>query len=222
MLEANKSNLFERIFAVYNRNLFKRRFNSLGVSGLEFLSRKNSQIVYANHSSWWDGLVAFEISRKIKADSFIMMEEKQLRKLFLFRKLGAFSIVRENPRQAVKSLEYATNLLKEKPNRTIWIFPQGEILPNDARPIRFYHGAARIVEKAKNCSAIPLAIRYEFRGEFKPEIYVKIGEPETFDDAENLDAKSLTRNFERRLTETLDELKLDISSREISAYEKIF
>src|SRR5215210_7489129 len=101
MLEANKSLWFEKIFGVYNRNLFKRRFNSLQVSGLNLLKEKEDKtplIIYANHSSWWDGLVAFQISFQCGLDSYIMMEEKHLKKLRLFRKLGAFSIVRENAR----------------------------------------------------------------------------------------------------------------------------
>nr|MBA3694670.1 acyl-phosphate glycerol 3-phosphate acyltransferase [Acidobacteriota bacterium] len=106
MLEAKKSRWFEKVFQIYNRNLLKRRFHSFRVLGLDSFVNVNSSIIYANHSSWWDGLVAFEISKALRVDSFIMMEEKQLRNLFLFRKLGAFSVVRENSRQAVKSLNY--------------------------------------------------------------------------------------------------------------------
>lgn len=222
MLEAKKSRWFEEIFAVYNRNLLKRHFHSLNVSGLDFLhDGKPPFLIYANHSSWWDGLVAFEISRRIRLDSFIMMEEKQLKKLFLFRRLGAFSVVRENPRQAAKSLNYAANLLKENPGRTLWIFPQGEILPNDRRPLKFYNGISRIIEKTGRVSAVPFAIRYEFRGEFKPEIFVRIGAPQTISVDRNFDAKALTEEFEQRLTETLDALKADVLAKAFDDYVKI-
>ncbi len=149
------------------------------------------------------------------------MEEKQLRNLFLFRKLGAFSVVRENPRQAVKSLNYAVNLLKEKPSRTLWIFPQGEILPNDLRPLHFYNGLARIIERVQDCSAVPLTIRYEFLNEYKPEIFVKIGESENFNNID-FNFKKLTRNFESRISKMLDELKDDVISRNFANYKKIF
>jgi 1-acyl-sn-glycerol-3-phosphate acyltransferase len=224
MLEAKKSRWFEEIFAVYNRNLFKRRFRSLSVSGLDFLKNRNPDtpfLIYANHSSWWDGLVAFQISRAARLDSFIMMEEMQLKKLFLFRRLGAFSVVRENPRRAARSLNYAAALLKENSNRTLWIFPQGEILPNDGRPLNFYRGAARVVEKAARVSAVPLAIRYEFLGDFKPEIFVKIGAPQLVSVDKNFSAESLTRQFERRLTETLDALKSDVLTKTFDEHEKI-
>jgi len=221
MLEAKKSAWFEKVFQIYNRNLLKRRFHSFRVLGLDNFVKVNSRIIYANHSSWWDGLVAFEISKALKADCFIMMEEKQLRNLFLFRKLGAFSVVRENPRQAVKSLNYAVNLLKEKPFRTLWIFPQGEILPNDLRPLHFYNGLARIIEKVGDCLVNPLAIRYEFLNEYKPEIFVKIGKSENFNNID-FNSKKLTRNFESRISKTLDELKNDVVSRNFANYKKIF
>lgn len=224
MLEAKKSRWFEEVFAVYNRNLLKRRFYSLDVSGLKFLKNPNRDapfLIYANHSSWWDGLVAFQISRQAESENFIMMEEKQLKKLFLFRRLGAFSVVRENPRAAAKSLSYAANLLKENSNRTLWIFPQGEILPNDERPLNFYRGISRMIEKIGRVAAVPLAIRYEFLGEFKPRIFVKIGAPQLISVDKSFDAKASTKQFEQRLTETLDALKDDVLTAAFDDYEKI-
>lgn len=225
MLSAKKNAWFEKVFAVYNRNLFERRFFSLQVSDLDFFREKNKRtplIIYANHSSWWDGLVAFEISRAANLDAYVMMEEKQLKKLFPFRWLGAFSVIRENPREALKSINYAAGLLKENQNRALWIFPQGKILPNDSRPITFYNGAARIVEQLEVCRTICLAIRYEFRGEFKPEIFVKIGAPEVFKTNENFNSKKLTRHFEAKLTQISDDLKSDVLNNNLAAYSKIF
>ena len=222
MLEANKSKWFEELFAAYNRNLMKRHFHSFQVSNAKVLLKEKPQIVYFNHSGWWDGLVAFELFRSVRADGYFLMEEKHLRKLFLFRRLGAFSIIRESPRQAVESLNYAAGLLAEGANRKVCIFPQGEILPNDVRPLRFFRGLARLVEKVGECSVVPCAIRYEFLGNFKPEIYVSIGEPEQFDKNDNQNSKNLTANFESRTTLLLDNLKRVIISGNPDGYEKIF
>jgi len=225
MLAAKKNAWFEKVFARYNRNLFRRRFHSLQVSGLDFFKEKNKKaplIIYANHSSWWDGLVAFEISRAAELDAFVMMEEKQLKKLFPFRWLGAFSVIRENPREALKSINYAAGLLKENQKRALWIFPQGKILPNDLRPITFYNGISRIVEQLEICYALPIAMRYEFRGEFKPEIFVKIGAPEVFKTDANFESKKLTKQFEAKLTQLLDDLKTDVLNSNFAVYSKIF
>lgn len=225
MLKARKSALFEAIYSVYNRNLLKRRFISMQISGLEFLTARDENLpllIYANHSSWWDGLVAFEISRRLNLDSFVMMEEKQLRKLRFFRRLGAFSVVREKPREAIKSVNYAAAILRQKPNRAVWIFPQGEILPNDIRPLGFYRGLSKIIEKAGKCSVVPLAMRFEFLGEFKPEIFVKIGEAEIFETNQTINSKEVIDSFENKLTETLDNLRVEILTNKTNDYQKIF
>lgn len=224
MFTAKKSFLFESIFAVYNRNLFGRRFHSIRVSGLDEIRNRDMRtplLIYANHSSWWDGLVAFEISRFCALDAFMMMEEKHLKKLFLFRRLGAFSVVRENPRRAVESLRYAAELLNEKPYRTLWIFPQGEILPNDARPIFFYNGLSRIMEKVRRAAIIPVAVRYEFTGEYKPEIFVKIGKIETVEKSGAFDSKKASLENARKLTSLLDQLKAETTARGFDNFERI-
>nr|MBA2737614.1 1-acyl-sn-glycerol-3-phosphate acyltransferase [Pyrinomonadaceae bacterium] len=213
MLKANKSFWFENIFALYNRNLFKRRFNSLQVSGLKFLKDKEEKmplIIYANHSSWWDGLTAFQISRQAGLDSFIMMEEMQLKKLPFFRKLGAFSVVRENNREALKSINYAIQILKQNPKRTLWIFPQGEISPNDARPLRFYNGLARIIKSLEKSSIISLAMRYEFLGEYKPDIFVKIEKVDLSAADLKLKPQEISDILAVKLSDNLDELKTEI------------
>ena len=223
MLEANKSLWFEKIFAVYNRNLIRRRFHSLQISGLNLLQNKDAGvplIIFINHSSWWDGLVAFEIFQRAGLDSYVMMEEKQLKKLYLFRRLGAFSVVRENPRKAVESINYAVSLLKYS-SRALWIFPQGEILPNDLRPLNFYNGLARIIEKVGRVSVLPMAMRFEFVAEFKPEIFVKIGSAERFEKGINFDSRKTTQHSSARLTNLLDELKTDVINKNFSQFEQI-
>ncbi len=225
MLKANKSHWFEKAFAIYNRNLLQRRFQRFSVSGLEFLQNKNPAlplIIYANHSAWWDGLVIFEIQKSFAFEHFIMMEEKHLRRLPLFRRLGAFSVVRENARAAGQSIDYAAGLLRENPNRAVTIFPQGEILPNDRRPLDLFGGLAQMIKKTGFCAALPIALRYEFLGDYKPEIFVKIVEPDVFEITGSFNKKAATESFAARLTVTLDDLKHDITNQKLDGYVSLF
>lgn len=211
MITARKAAWFETIFDLYNRSLLWRRFKRLNIKGLELLSDRDKNIpivLYVNHSSWFDPLIAYRLSRLAKLDAYAMMEENNLRKLTFFRKIGAFSVVRENPREAVKSINYIVDEIKEKPNRAVWIFPQGAIEPNDVRPLELFHGLARIVEKTGRCYAAPVAMRFEFLQDFKPEAFVSIGELELFENIK--DSKKLTAHFTGKLTNLLDELKMNI------------
>lgn len=224
MLEANKNLWFEKLFAVYNRNLLKRRFQSLKVKDFSQIKNRNEKIpliIYANHSSWWDGLIFFEILKSREFDSYVMMEEKQLAKFKFFRKLGAFSVVRENNREALKSADYAVSILKSGNNKTLLVFPQGEILPNDFRPIRFYNGLSYIVENCEKCNLVPCSVRYEFLNNYKPETFVSFGKMKSLNSAGNFNRKEFTKNLEIRMTENLDGLKSDIIENNLSNFQNI-
>lgn len=223
MLKALKSNWFEAAFALYNQNLLRRRFDSFYVSGLENLYHKETfpLIIYANHSSWWDGLAAFQISRTTDLNSFVMMEERHLKRFFLFRRLGAFSIDRENPRKAFQSLEYAARILNENEKAALWMFPQGEILPSDIRPLIFFKGFSKIIELMGKCFVIPLAFNYEFLGKFKPEIFVKIGKADLVKVNKNFEIQTQTKLFAEVLENVLEDLKTDVLTKNLEGYQNI-
>lgn len=66
-----------------------------------------------NHSSWWDGLLAYHAAGKLPGKRhYFMMEEEQLRKYAFFRKLGAYSINPGSPGDARASLRYTAGLLE--------------------------------------------------------------------------------------------------------------
>lgn len=222
MLTAKKWRWFERLYGFYNRNLLRRHFKSLQVDRLKFENdeRQIPTIIYLNHSSWWDAIVISELSAFFKFDSFVLMEEKHLRRFFLFRRLGAFSVERENPRGAIESLHYAAEILQNTA-RTLWIFPQGEILPRESRPLRFFRGTSYLIEKLKICRIVPIALIYEFRQDFKPEIFVKIGELEFVDATRNFERKSKTAAMENKMTALLDSLGDDIKNSKLENYQNI-
>lgn len=225
MLKANKKVWFEKLFAVYNRNLLKRRFKSLRVKNAAGLKSRDVNIpliIYANHSSWWDGLVLFEILKFSEFDSYVMMEEKQLVGLKFFRLLGAFSVVRENYREAFESIDYAAGILKSGRRKTLLIFPQGEILPNDFRPLKFYNGFSHIVSKTGKCYSVPCSIRFEFLSDYKPEIFLRFGEVELVDAGENFNKKAFTKAAELKMLENLETLRSDITGRNLDDYQRFF
>ncbi|KMU98291.1 hypothetical protein ACS72_16070, partial [Acinetobacter sp. VT 511] len=96
-------------------------------------------IYFMNHSSWWDGLLLYHAARQTsRGDHYVMMEEQQLQQYAFFRKLGAYSINKESASGIRTSLQYTSELLDS--GKRVWIFPQGEILHQEARPIQFRPG----------------------------------------------------------------------------------
>lgn len=219
-MKAAKSRWFESLFALYNTNLLRRRFHSFRIRGIEHLAGHGTDaplLIYANHTSWWDGLAAFQVSRAAGLDAYVMMEERQLRRYFLFRKLGAFSVDREDPRSAYRSLKYAASLMKDDPGRALWMFPQGEIVASEKWPLEFYPGIVKLIELAGGCRAAPLVLRYEFEGEFKPSIYARAGVPQEI----GVNGIPTLEDLESSMSSVLDQLGRDILKQAYDEYEEL-
>jgi hypothetical protein len=223
MITARKSAWFDTLFAAYNRHLIARRFEGLRVRGMEALTGRGRDaplVLYANHSSWWDGLIVFQVGRAAGLAQYAMMEERQLRQYKVFRRLGAFSVVREDARSALESVRYAADLLRGT-DGALWIFPQGRTEPNGLRPLAFYSGAARIAQKVGDVYLAPVALRYEFLDGYRPEAFVRIGALERLGGGRSAPPKILSRSLAGKLTATLDALTRDVAENNLAGYAEL-
>jgi 1-acyl-sn-glycerol-3-phosphate acyltransferase len=169
---------------------------------------------FGNHSSWWDGYVPFALNHLAwRREGYVMVEDKQLSRYQFFRWAGGFSVDRSDARSAIASLNYASRLLIEGRNRALLIFPQGAIAANDVRPLQFFTGLGHIVKSVlrerEAIALVPMALRYEFVGEQKPEAFISTGAPIVM--RGEINAKSLTGDLEATLTAELDQLRDDVT-----------
>ena len=198
------------------------------VHGLEHLADWNREhshevplILVANHSSWWDAVMPILISLdRLFHDAYGVMEERQLRRYRFFRKLGMFSIDRDNGRSAYRSLEYAADLLRDT-NRVLWFFPQGMILPNDQRPIQSFSGTAHLVQMIGRCEVASIAFRYELLHHEHPTAFAKISPPISFNGNEKLSKADLNEQLTQMLTEAVNQLRDNVVAEELDGYEMI-
>lgn len=178
---------------------------------------RGALLVYINHSAWWDlymtAIIDYEILRR-RFDSYGMMEERQLRRYRFFTWMGAFSVHRQDRQEARRALHYISNVLAARRGRSLFLFPQGSILPNDQRPIRAYPGIARIaqrvVEQGMPVQLLPITLRYEFRGEQRPDLFVRVGPVATLAAHSAVDIPALTQQIAEQLTDSLDELRAQV------------
>ncbi len=80
--------------------------------------------------------------------------------------------------------------------------------PQDKRPLVFYSGISKIAERAGKVQIIPVAIRYEFLMEQRPEVFISIGSPVDF----TAGNKNFTKELEQLMTKLLDNLKNDVTN----------
>jgi 1-acyl-sn-glycerol-3-phosphate acyltransferase len=164
--------------------------------------------VYLNHPSWWDGHMCFLLLKMVlrqQHEGYLMMEEKQLRAYRFFTWCGAFSVNRHDADSATRSVNYIARLLRRPKPTLLFIFPQGKIAPNDRRPITAYPGAARVAQQVGRVTLLPVGLRYEFRGEQRPEAWMLVGPAHVVDAPDDL--RALSDDMARRLTENADDLQ---------------
>src|SRR5271168_2793895 len=147
-----------------------------GLERLRNLSEERPVLLFCNHTNWWDGLIIYLLTRQMPHKAvYCMMEEKQLKHYRFFTWLGAFSVDLSNPLRSAVALRYAQRLLQVK-DTAIWIFPQGQICrPNE--PIEVRPGTDFLAKNAPHAYLVPVAIRYEFFREDRPNVLIEVGEP---------------------------------------------
>ncbi|HEX5691740.1 MAG TPA: lysophospholipid acyltransferase family protein [Roseiflexaceae bacterium] len=179
-------------------------------------------IAYLNHPSWWDGYMCMLLSRMVlrgRFQSFLMMEEPELRRYSFFRWAGCFSVDRKDARSSARSVAYIGGLLAEQRARSLYIFPQGVLTPNDRRPLVLYPGLAHVVRRAGGAMLWPVALRYEFRGEQRPEAFIRAGPPHHA--PADADPRKLTAEIERRLTDVADALRDEVANSNLADYRTL-
>jgi chlorobactene lauroyltransferase len=176
-------------------------------------------IFYLNHPSWWDGYMALVLNRMVlgnRFQAFCMMDERELRRYRFFTWIGAFSVNRQDARSAMDSVAYISRLLAARPDRALAIFPQGEITPNDRRPLMMFSGMARVAQRAGGATLWPVALRYEFRGQQRPEVFIRAG-PAHHARAD-IDARALLAEAGVRLTAACDALRDEVTDGQLEGY----
>ncbi len=176
-------------------------------------------ICYLNHPSWWDGYVAMLLHRLVfhrSFENYLMMDEQQLRRYRFFAWTGVFSVRLNDVAEAGRSVAYISRLLRERSDRCLWIFPQGKITPNDQRPLRLYPGVARIVRKAGGATLLPVALRYEFRNEQRPEMFIRVGPAHRA--PASASERAVSQEVRENLTRAVDALRHDVTQDQLDGY----
>ncbi len=213
MIDARKNPLLSRmIFALLVRPSVRGGFNRVRMRRSAPLP--DVPVIWcANHSSWWDGYLGMTANElRFKRDAYVMVEATQIARYGFFRWVGGFSVDRGDARSALESLRYSTDLLSARSKRALLIFPQGTIAANDARPLSFFSGVGHIARNTARttgvCAIVPLALRYEFIGEQKPEAFISAGPPLLVE--AGAQPKAVAAEAEAALTRELDQLREDV------------
>lgn len=179
MTPARKWAGFSRWFTASVERRMRASFGAMRVAGLERLrevAAARPVLFVANHSAWWDPLVALVVSERLLGiDGYALMDESNLERLRFFALVGGLGVRLGQRRDGARALAHAATLL-DRPGRALWIYPQGSEQPIGT-PLRFQPGAAGLARRVARVAVIPVAIRYVFAATPAPELVVVFGAP---------------------------------------------
>lgn len=203
-IPARESSLFIKIFRIYVRILFKRRFKHVWLRQ-DYTPKPDSRTVYyLNHYSWWDGIIPLLLNEyRLHQEARALMEDKQMKQYSFFKKIGAFSINRDDPRKAITSLRYAVQSMK-RDRASLFIYPEGKITAAGS-DLSFEGGLAWLHSKVPDTDYVPVGIYMHTIRHDKPELHLHVGKP--VDVNRELSNSEKTQLFEHELSKILDGLR---------------
>jgi 1-acyl-sn-glycerol-3-phosphate acyltransferase len=172
-----------------------------------------STMLVANHTNWWDGFLAWLVSRELGLRFHILMEAGNLDRYWMFKRIGALPMHRDNRRAAYRDLGEAGKLFAADGNH-LWIFPQGARRPAEEPVAGTEHGAAHLAV-AHRCAIVPVAFRYRFLGEQLPEAFIQLGKPFQAASAER---RLVARDIEHRMQLTIDALDRQLQAEQVADF----
>ncbi len=221
IIPASKTPWLQFLFGQYTRRYLQRNFHAVyryGPAPDCELTENIPLLVILNHSSWWDvllGLIAAEdfFSR----EWYGVMDARQLERYRFFAKLGMIGVDRSSLQGAKEFLAYSEALLKNRP-RALWLTPQGEMLSNQRRPVRFQPGIGHLAERLGDFYFTSVVFHYEFWNEKRPEAFLSLSPVERVHCGADFSRRDFVRAGERRLERQLDELLRAVEGRDADCF----
>jgi 1-acyl-sn-glycerol-3-phosphate acyltransferase len=221
-MKDERSDCFKRFVWCCARAAIRRKFHSVLVwtgSILESAAAESPVIIFSNHSSWWDAFVDHMIERLYCSNHYTLVDGRTLETQGWLKKIGALAIDPTSARGAVAGLRAAREFLLEPVadgrHPVLMMFPQGKVVPAWKRPFGFQGGLAWLKQNVPQAALIPLARRFEFLREEKPQILLRFGPPQR-ELPPDLTEDGLTAWLEERLAETMSLMERDLEASDFS------
>lgn len=215
------SPVLRRLFALYLRRYFKRHFDAVRIAANGLAPRRGRRplIIYSNHPSWWDPLIAFVIADVFYRgrETYGPMEAEALLKYSFFRRLGVFPIQPGGYRGAATFLRVAEAVLA-RTGAILYVTAQGEFCDPRQRPVRLQPGLAHLLRRVPQAQAVPLAFEYPFWTERHPEALLRFGSPISAEERPGFSVDQWNSVLSSALEATMDALAADAQQRDPVAF----
>jgi 1-acyl-sn-glycerol-3-phosphate acyltransferase len=179
-------------------------------------------IVYANHPSWWDPLLAHYLTLKLFSPRqfYAPIDASALEKYKVFSKLGFYGVSLSSHSGAAAFLKQSVSIL-EHPATALWITPEGRFCDSRDHSAQLMPGLAHLCTKLSCGIALPIAIEYVFWEERLPECLVRFGDPVSFAEFRGNSKAEWTATLSTHLRAAQTELGVEVISRDASKFRSV-
>ena len=207
MLKPRQNKLIYAFFSWYINRIIQSDFRVFEFNKSDFDPGK-SILLLANHFSWWDGFLIFQLNRIYFGKKFhVMVSEENYHKVKFLKYLGSFS-VRKNSRSVIESLEFAGELLNN-PSNLVLIFPQGKLYSNHVQQINFEKGLINLINSSgKKFQYLFVALFVDYFEHRKPSVYCYL---QQWEGAEFTSLQLIKSNFNKHY-ETSRQQQADLTA----------
>lgn len=215
--------VYMRVFGSYVRRFFRRNFHGvrLSIDGRPMAQEDRPLVIYLNHPSWWDPLLALVIGQRFFAGRrhLAFIDAEMAEKYRVLRPLGMVGIERGSAAGTRRFLRAGAEALAD-PSTVLWLTPHGRFVDPRDQEAKLAAGLGRLARLQPDADFLPLALEYPFWDERTPEALARFGAP-FHPLACGLGPGALQATLERRLRETQAALAEDASSRDPLRFESL-
>ncbi len=209
-------------FCWYTKRMVAKQFLSFGVQDKLLkaveIPEDVPMIIYANHPSWWDPIVAMLLQQAYFPNRtfYAPIDAEALEKYRIMAKLGFYGVRMESFDGASAFLKMTKAILNSK-KVSIWITPEGRFSDVRDFSMPLMPGLSHLASKIPGVKFLPVAFEYGYWNESRPQIFVRFGSP--VDSSETTAKGAWNELLTGQLRQTQAELARSVQQRDPSDFQ---
>lgn len=179
-------------------------------------------IIYCNHPSWWDPLIAHYLNAELFSPRqfYAPIDAAALQHYRVFAKLGFYGIDLTSTSGTADFLRTSLAIL-DSDSTALWITPEGRFSDVRDSGASLMPGLAHLCTKLQSGAVIPTALEYTFWEERLPLCVVLLGQPLDPAACRQWDKRRWNEVLSDRLRQTQQQLASSVIAREAAAFRPL-
>lgn len=212
-------------FDWYLQRYVPKHFHAFAISNavsVKSIAASDPLIVYMNHASWWDPLVALIVAKRFfpKRNLHAPIDANAVQKYPFMQRLGFFPVEQNRLHGAGAFLKTARTILQHQ-NTSVWLTPEGRFADPREKDLPLQPGLAHLIAKLPRGVVLPLAVEYPFWEERLPEMLARFGQPMRIEDHPELSKAAWGHQLTSALRDTQRQLEVASLARDSSEFDVI-